>query len=350
MMGGKEALPSSSTFHVKGLTRRPFSYSSHWSPSPFPLHNLSKATQCPSVQKDALAGLHDRFLPPTFFGLKFVRGCAFLPFLLLLLLSHVEECRGKGVDEERLIGWQGETYVPRAIPTRGKVDLQAKVAAQSTIEVISWHPRAFLYHNFLTPSECEHLIRLARPEMTKSTVVDSATGGSVPSEVRTSSGMFLRRGHDHVVAAIEKRIADFSFIPQENGEGFQILHYEIGQKYEPHHDFFYDKQNVVNGGQRVATLLMYLTDVEEGGETVFPTAVPLSDAKPAEPKAGEAPLSACAKQGLSVRAKKGDALLFWALSPEANTDHFSLHGSCPVVKGEKWSATKWMHVSHHMTF
>lgn len=31
--------------------------------------------------------------------------------------------------------------------------------------------------------------------------------------VRTSSGMFLKRGRDKVVQTIEKRIADFTFIP-----------------------------------------------------------------------------------------------------------------------------------------
>ena len=41
---------------------------------------------------------------------------------------------------------------------------------------------------------------------------------------------------------------------------------------------------------------------------------------------------------------KGDALLFFSLLPNATTDPNSLHGSCPVIEGEKWSATKWIHV------
>ena len=51
-----------------------------------------------------------------------------------------------------------------------------------------------------------------------------------------------------------------SHLPVENGEGIQILHYVDGQKYEPHHDFFHDKYNAQpsNGGQRIATVLMYL--------------------------------------------------------------------------------------------
>lgn len=56
----------------------------------------------------------------------------------------------------------------------------------------------------------------------------------------------------------------------ENGEAMQILHYEHGQKYEPHFDFFRDKMNQQLGGHRIATVLMYLSNVEKGGETVFP--------------------------------------------------------------------------------
>lgn len=46
--------------------------------------------------------------------------------------------------------------------------------------------------------------------------------------------------------------------PAENGEGLQVLHYEVGQKYEPHYDYFMDEFNTKNGGQRIATVLMYL--------------------------------------------------------------------------------------------
>lgn len=58
----------------------------------------------------------------------------------------------------------------------------------------------------------------------------------------------------------------------ENGEDIQVLRYEPGQKYDPHYDYFSDKENIARGGHRIATVLMYLTDVEKGGETVFPSA------------------------------------------------------------------------------
>ncbi|KAK9047148.1 hypothetical protein V6N11_053003 [Hibiscus sabdariffa] len=189
-------------------------------------------------------------------------------------------------------------------------------------EVLSWEPRAFIYHNLLSREECEYLIKLAKPHMAKSTVVDSKTGKSKDSRVRTSSGMFLRRGQDKIIRDIEKRIADYTFIPTEHGEGLQVLHYEVGQKYDAHFDYFLDEFNTKNGGQRMATMLMYLSDVEEGGETIFPAAKGNISAVPWWNE-----LSECGKQGLAVKPKMGDALLFWSMRPDATLDPSSLHAT-----------------------
>lgn len=61
-------------------------------------------------------------------------------------------------------------------------------------------------------------------------------------------------------------------IYSENGEDIQVLRYEHGEKYDPHYDYFSDKVNIARGGHRIATVLMYLSDVAKGGETVFPRA------------------------------------------------------------------------------
>ncbi|KAK9040388.1 hypothetical protein V6N11_015551 [Hibiscus sabdariffa] len=203
---------------------------------------------------------------------------------------------------------------------------------------LSWHPRAFIYKGFLSSEECDHLITLAKGKLEKSKVADDDTGESIESEERTSTGMFLRKAQDDVVADIEARIAAWTFLPVENGESLQILHYEQGQKYEPHFDYFLDNVNLKLGGHRIATVLMYLSDVESGGETVFPD----SEGKLTQLK--DESWSDCAKNGYAVKPRKGDALLFFGLHLDATPDSDSLHGSCPVIKGEKWSATKWIHV------
>uniref|UniRef100_A0A7N0SWL0 procollagen-proline 4-dioxygenase n=1 Tax=Kalanchoe fedtschenkoi TaxID=63787 RepID=A0A7N0SWL0_KALFE len=228
---------------------------------------------------------------------------------------------------------------PEAKQSNGSVIRLNKGAVDpSRVTQLSWHPRAFVYRGFLSDEECDHLVELARDKLEKSMVADNESGKSVESEVRTSSGMFLNKAQDQVVAAIEKRIAAWTFLPVENGENMQVLHYENGQKYEPHYDYFHDKANQELGGHRVATVLMYLSNVEKGGETVFPNAVE----KLSQPE--DENWSDCAKTGNALKPLKGDALLFFSLHLNATTDPNSLHGSCPVIKGEKWSATKWIHV------
>eukprot|EP00243_Klebsormidium_subtile_P001419 TRINITY_DN1243_c0_g1_i1.p1 TRINITY_DN1243_c0_g1~~TRINITY_DN1243_c0_g1_i1.p1 ORF type:complete len:269 (+),score=43.64 TRINITY_DN1243_c0_g1_i1:95-901(+) len=255
---------------------------------------------------------------------------------LLMLCAQAQDY------EERLPGWQGETHsVARSIAEKSQ-------ERRMWVEPLSWEPRASVLHNFLTDEECDHLIEAARPNMKRSTVVDSKTGQSVDSTVRTSSGTFLMRGQDEIVRAVEERIAKVTFIPVTHGEGFQILHYEHGQKYEPHTDWFdaasdVNEMHTRNGGQRLATMLLYLSDVEEGGETVFPAARDGVDVN----RPGFDQLSECGRRGPSVKPKKGDALLFWSLTPEAKPDSRSLHGGCPVLKGSKWSATKWLRVHEY---
>lgn len=203
--------------------------------------------------------------------------------------------------------------------------------------LLSWKPRAFVLKNFLTDEECAHLIKTASPSMTKSTVVDNVTGKTKDSDVRTSTGTFLDMDHDEIVSQIERRVSHVTMLPKENQEGLQILHYQNGQKYEPHYDYFHDTVNAdaAHGGQRVVTVLMYLSTPEEGGETVFPEA---------EHKVQGDHWSDCAKAGMALKVYKGDALMFYSLKPDGSTDKSSLHGSCPTLKGEKWSATKWIHV------
>lgn len=51
-----------------------------------------------------------------------------------------------------------------------------------------------------------------------------------------------------------------SCIPRyaEHGEPLHVIRYAVGQYYEPHVDYFEEEFSLVNGGQRIATMLMYL--------------------------------------------------------------------------------------------
>ncbi|KAL6841439.1 hypothetical protein ACP4OV_028957 [Aristida adscensionis] len=234
---------------------------------------------------------------------------------------------------------------------RGSSVYPAAVVYPHHSRQISWKPRVFLYHRFLSDDEANHLISLARAELKRSAVADTSSGKSKLSDVRTSSGAFLAKGQDiraclsdaahmqdPIVAGIEDKITAWTFIPKENGEDIQVLRYKHGERYQQHYDYFADNVNTLRGGHRVATVLMYLTDVAEGGETVFPLAEESDGAK-------DPTLSECAQVGIAVKPRKGDALLFFNLNLDATKDVLSLHAGCPVIKGEKWSATKWIRVA-----
>ncbi|XP_023158198.1 uncharacterized protein [Zea mays] len=215
----------------------------------------------------------------------------------------------------------------------------------ASVTQLSSRPRAFLYSGFLSDTECDHLVSLAKGSMEKSMVADNDSGKSVASQARTSSGTFLAKREDEIVSAIEKRVAAWTFLPEENAESLQVLRYETGQKYDAHFDYFHDRNNLKLGGQRVATVLMYLTDVNKGGETVFPNAEErIACFQGSHLQYKDETWSECSRSGLAVKPKKGDALLFFNLHVNATADTGSLHGSCPVIEGEKWSATKWIHV------
>lgn len=224
------------------------------------------------------------------------------------------------------------------------------------VVLTSEHPKAYLFRNFLTAEECEHLKALAKKQLAPSTVV--GTNGPVSSGIRTSAGTFLAKKQDDVVRRVEARMALAAGLPEANGEGMQILRYDVGQKYDPHFDYFHDTTNASpkRGGQRMATMLVYLADTESGGETTFPKARKPPDfdafessestidaSSTARPSTG---WSDCAKRsGVPVRSEQGDAVLFWSLTDAYELDPGSLHGACPVLKGEKWTAVKWMRVA-----
>eukprot|EP00195_Chlamydomonas_chlamydogama_P013578 CAMPEP_0202891606 /NCGR_PEP_ID=MMETSP1392-20130828/1619_1 /ASSEMBLY_ACC=CAM_ASM_000868 /TAXON_ID=225041 /ORGANISM="Chlamydomonas chlamydogama, Strain SAG 11-48b" /LENGTH=352 /DNA_ID=CAMNT_0049575405 /DNA_START=201 /DNA_END=1259 /DNA_ORIENTATION=+ len=233
-------------------------------------------------------------------------------------------------DDELLIGWRGESYVSdETVLAPNKPGGTNK----SWVENVSWDPRVFIYHNLLSPEECLHIRKLAAPQMRRSTVVGQ-NGSSALDDIRTSYGTFIRRLADPVLEAVEYRVADWVRLPPVHQEDMQVLRYGVGQKYGAHWD------SLIDDSPRMGTVLLYLSDVEEGGETAFPQSS--SWASP-QLKEKMGPFSECAKDHVAFKPVKGDALLFFSIKPDGTHDPHSMHTGCPVVKGVKWTATVWVH-------
>lgn len=207
------------------------------------------------------------------------------------------------------------------------VDLRASVAERAVraVRVIARadQPRLAILDGVIDADECAELIAMARPWLKPSTVVDPATGRDTVSGLRASHGMFFRPFENPLVERLDRRMAALMNLPVEQGEGLQVLHYPEGAGSAPHFDFLVPSNaanvaSIARSGQRVSTLVTYLNDVPEGGETAFPAV------------------------GWTVSPRRGHAVYFEYCNAAGELDHASLHASQAVLRGEKWVATKWM--------
>lgn len=184
-------------------------------------------------------------------------------------------------------------------------------------------PEVVLIDGFMSDTECEELIEQSKHKLLPSTIVDPESGERRVIAARSSEGTYFQRGENALIQRLERRISELMNWPVERGEGIQVLHYQAGAEYRPHFDYFPEQNSgstlhLAQGGQRVATLVMYLNDVTEGGETVFPDVA------------------------LSVTPKRGSAVYFCYVNSLGQVDPATLHAGAPVLAGEKWIATKWM--------
>ncbi|XP_016347581.1 prolyl 4-hydroxylase subunit alpha-1 [Sinocyclocheilus anshuiensis] len=174
-------------------------------------------------------------------------------------------------------------------------------------EEVEWdEPGIIRYHDIISDREIEILTNISRPLLSR-----SLTTGGV-SKNRTSQGVFLKEDNI-VVARISQRIADITGLSTKSAENLFVQNYGIGGRYEPHYDELDDE----NG--RIATFLIYMSDVEIGGATVFP------------------------QVDVALKPKKGSAVFWYNLHKNGNVDLNTKHAGCPVLRGNKWVANKWIH-------
>ena len=207
-------------------------------------------------------------------------------------------------------------------------------------QLLSTSPRSVMYRNFASDADCDAIVEAAKTRLHRSGLA-LKRGETLEStkNIRTSSGTFLASKEEKsgALKRVEEKMARATHIPASHGEAYNVLRYEIGQKYDSHYDMFDPLQYGPQKSQRVASFLLYLTTPDEGGETVFPL-----EGEGGMKRLHGIDYTSC-EVGLKVKPRKGDALLFWSVHPNNTFDRSSLHGGCPVVSGTKFVATKWIH-------
>jgi len=203
--------------------------------------------------------------------------------------------------------------------------------------LLSKSPCAILLPNFIKEEDAREMIKRATPKLRSQQFRDQP-------DTRTSWGTVLW-GKDNLTAGTVKRAEDL--VKAVRSDGLEVKRYRVGEKYNSHHDYFSSPANQMKD-DRIATILIYLQAAEEGGETFFPWA---GGKEKIDPRTGwpYRPLDynrECEPEAKPESAKKvavptGSAVLFYDALPNGKMDSYSQHGSCPVKKGEKWSATVW---------
>lgn len=180
-------------------------------------------------------------------------------------------------------------------------------------------PDVWVSRGIFSREESDYLISRAQPELHPSFVVDPRTGGRMPHPARTSFGMnFDPIGEDPVVRMLNIRIAKVTGTTVDCGEPLHVLRYAPGQEYRPHLDAVPDATN-----QRCWTVLTYLNDAYQGGETEFDLL------------------------RIRFRGEPGDALIFRNAGADGVPDQRLRHAGLPVDAGMKWLATRWIRAAPH---
>jgi len=182
-------------------------------------------------------------------------------------------------------------------------------------------PRLRVFENFATAAECDWLIACCKDKLQRAQIYnDAGTSMQVGNSRTNTEADYEFDLSDIPLSLIRDRIANATTAPVEHFEVAKLLHYNPGEAFSRHSDFFHAwmTEEIEARGQRVATFLIYLNDDYDGGETEF------------------------VEVGYKFKGRKGDALLFINVDREGVGDPMSLHAGQPTTRGEKWVLSQWI--------
>uniref|UniRef100_A0A0P5RN90 procollagen-proline 4-dioxygenase n=1 Tax=Daphnia magna TaxID=35525 RepID=A0A0P5RN90_9CRUS len=197
------------------------------------------------------------------------------------------------------------------------------------MEVGFLKPLLVIYHEVISDEEIATVKRMAQPRFKRATIRNPKTGELEHANYRISKSAWLKtEEHEHIFK-VTRRVGDITGLDMATAEDLQVVNYGIGGHYDPHYDYARgDRLNAfkeLGWGNRIATWLFYMSDVEAGGATVFPTV------------------------GAALWPRKGSAAFWYNLHPNGDGNELTRHAACPVLTGSKWVSNKWIH-EHNQEF
>ncbi|KAL6526965.1 hypothetical protein OROGR_016055 [Orobanche gracilis] len=189
--------------------------------------------------------------------------------------------------------------------------------------------RVFLYRDFLSEKECDYLIYRV---VEKSNYTASA-GDSVNFAVSMDAD-------DEITKIIEERISAWTFLPKEKGKSLSVLHFGPEDSKQSY-DYFRSEYEEQVSQTLLATVILYLSNVNQGGQILFPHKMQHHHL---QNLMQNKMWSDCTKSNNIFETIKGSAIVFFNLHVNGTPDPASAHARCPILQGDLWCATKFFYL------
>ncbi|XP_041449989.1 prolyl 4-hydroxylase subunit alpha-2-like [Drosophila obscura] len=188
------------------------------------------------------------------------------------------------------------------------------------MEEVNHDPYIVMYHEVLFDGEIEELKKQSK---------NMINGFPEPQQENKIRQVIARHAwwweQTPTRARIYQRITDITGFRLFAEEELNVANYGLGTVFGPHYD--YTPENYETGwflGGPLVTIILYAGDVAQGGATIFPLI------------------------NITVFPRKGSALFWFNLFDDGEPDPRSLHSSCPVIVGDRWILSKWIHMVPQM--
>ncbi|KAG7343753.1 2-oxyglutarate/Fe(II) oxygenase [Nitzschia inconspicua] len=188
-------------------------------------------------------------------------------------------------------------------------------------------PWVITLDDFVTPEEASRLVELGALKGYVQSTSDSDTEEDYADDdedaLRTPTVSWCEKKcmKDSLVKDLFARIYNLTQFDSDYTEKMQLLKYDVGQFHKARTDYNMDLDEETENqlGNSILTLFLYLSDVEEGGQTLFP------------------------ELNLQVSPKLGRVLIWPSVLNDdpAEMDSLAMHESLPVVQGTKFGANVW---------
>ncbi|VDN55188.1 unnamed protein product [Dracunculus medinensis] len=187
-------------------------------------------------------------------------------------------------------------------------------------EIVRFDPLAVVFHKVISDEEISIIQELSHSRLERAQILNHTTQTKAYASYRISKSAWLHKNEHKVVDRINRRVELMTNLAQETAEEIQVGNYGLGGHYESHTDFFHEGTflRALREGNRIATLLFYMSQPEIGGATVF------------------------TRVNTTILPLKNGALFWYNLERNGQGDFRTQHGACPVLVGVKWVANKWI--------